>query len=248
VTNRDRPEVFRGHLEECLKHLAKRLDKILPPGSKNVSQLREPMANFCGAKDGTIQRWLFAHQLPGGTLLLKLWCFLDLIGYRVIELERLPKVRRAVAELIGFGLLSATDVAKFVGYASEHQLYRLFFDGDKGTTGDRDEKMLEIYKQHKDALEGVRIDRDVEFPPVLEASTPVLPIPAPTLQDVPVSATSPLQEGAIDLMQALLKMLDSGAFANPSNGLEAKLQASKTTVVRLTAHLSKLSAHCLEVQ
>lgn len=243
MKDEERPEVFRGHLEECLRHLAKQLSVLFPPGTKNISRARKPMADFCGVGDATVRGWLVGNQSAVGTQLLKLWCFLDLIGYRLIQFERLSKVRQGIAQMIGFGVLSAADVAHFIGYASEQQVYRLFFGEDKGITGDRDEKMLEMYKAHKDVLDQARVDKYVDFPPKPVAEN----IPLPAVQSVLPAEVSPLQEGAIDLMQALLKMFDGGAFARVSNGSVAKLQTSRLTIVRLTIYLSKLSAQCLEL-
>lgn len=46
--NEDRHEVFRGHLEECLRHLGTSLASSVPKGSRGAAQAKKPLADFCG--------------------------------------------------------------------------------------------------------------------------------------------------------------------------------------------------------
>ena len=92
------PEVFREHFEECLRHFANRFNAKHPPGKKGLPRIRKPIADFCGVGDSAVQAWLSEDQgkSPVGEAEVRLKCFLDLNGYRIIELERLP--RRTLTE------------------------------------------------------------------------------------------------------------------------------------------------------
>ena len=109
--NKDEYEIFRGHLEECVRHLGTRLVSGMPYSPRGIAKKLKPIADFCGVTNRSVSRWLVARRFPVGEVLIKFSCYLDMIGYRVIELERMPKSRRNFAELIGFGVLSSRQAA-----------------------------------------------------------------------------------------------------------------------------------------
>jgi hypothetical protein len=51
-------EVFRGHFNECLKHLAKCLEAKAPKGLAGAMKARQPIADFCGVVAPTVTGWL----------------------------------------------------------------------------------------------------------------------------------------------------------------------------------------------
>ena len=152
----DRREIFRDHFKECLDHFAKRFNAKVPPGKKGF-ELRKLIANFCGVGDPTVQRWLsdFKDHLPVGEIEVKLKCFLDLNGYRVIELERLPRVVRNFVELIGFDLLSTNAAAELLGYVRVYSLYPVLRGDEEygGISKDKETKMFDVWKGKKEELE-----------------------------------------------------------------------------------------------
>ena len=92
------PEVFRGHLVECLAHFGEALGRLAPKFSKRTVEVRRPMAQFCGVGDQAVGRWLSERVVcPIGELMFKATCFLDLLGYRIIEFENLPKVNQVLS-------------------------------------------------------------------------------------------------------------------------------------------------------
>ena len=174
-------EVFRGHWEECLKHLDTRITVKAPRGLPGAAQARKPLADFCGVKIPSVTRWFSGAILPNGTQLIKLLCYLDLMGYKVIELERMQPGRRGFAELIGFGLLSIEQAAELIGYANTATLYQVLH-GRQNSDEEKDQKMWDIWKEKSRELElrkaEARKQNGSESLPVVdqgaEKSSPVL--------------------------------------------------------------------------
>ncbi|MBI4714201.1 hypothetical protein HY771_03395, partial [Candidatus Uhrbacteria bacterium] len=131
-------EEFRGHLEDCVHDLNARLESRHPKGSKKAAHARQPIADFCGVKAKAVTRWLHsAESLPNGLQLIKLMCFLELLGYRVIEWERIPTARRNFTELVGFGLLSIEQSLELLGYSNTTTVYQVLL-GHYGPSKDKD--------------------------------------------------------------------------------------------------------------
>jgi len=144
-------EVFRGHLDECLRHLGARLAGVVPKGSRGAVESRRPLAEFCGVAVDSVGRWL-SGTVPIGEQRLKLMCFLDLIGYRVIELERIPKIQRGFAELVGFGLVSSQEATELLGYSETSTMFKVLA-GQQGASGDKNQRMWDYWKEAKGILE-----------------------------------------------------------------------------------------------
>ena len=119
-------EIFRGHVEECLKHLGLKLYQGIPRGSRGASEAKRPIADFCGVTVDTTTRWLNdPKHLPVGEVYIRLMCFLSVNGYRVLELERMkPKVRN-FARLIGFGLVTSQEAAEMLNYSQISTLFQV---------------------------------------------------------------------------------------------------------------------------
>lgn len=118
------PQLFRGYFGECWEHFSNAFNLKFPPCTRNLSVMREPMKRFCSVTDQSLRRWLSKEGTePGGEIQFRLMCFLDLHGYKIIELERLPISARAMAEIIGYQIMSAGELAKKIGYAQTQTLY-----------------------------------------------------------------------------------------------------------------------------
>lgn len=150
--NKDGPEIFRGHLEECLGHYSKALATNAVKGTHKATLLKRPVADFCGATVKTVSRWLGEAILPVGEKLIRLMCFLDLLGYKVIELERMPKARRGFAELVGFGLLTSEEAAKLLSYAKGSSLHEIL-QGRHSASEAKKALMWEEWKKRREELE-----------------------------------------------------------------------------------------------
>lgn len=240
--NEDRYEVFRGHFEECLKHLGTRLASSVPRGSRGAAQAKKLVAEFCGVTINSVTRWLHGTgSFPIGEPLIKLMCYLDMVGYRVIELERMPKVRRNFAELVGYGLLNSDQAAEFLGYSSMSALYQVL-QGHRGASEDKDQKMWDAWKERKEELqqkkeksqELYRLDIPLKVRPKTEVSK---------MSERQVSAFRP--KAVVSIMEGLLALLEENSFEKLSNGELADLKQSADTVLRLSAHLSALSSRLI---
>ncbi len=234
--NEDRHEVFRGHLEECLRHLGTSLASSMPKGSRGAAQAKRPVAEFCGVTIDSVTRWLHGTgSFPIGEPLIKLMCFLDMVGYRVIELERMPKVRRNFAELVGYGLLTSDQAAEFLGYSSTSTLYQVL-QGHHGASEDKDQKMWDAWKERKEELvlkkeksqELYRLDIPLKIRPKAEDSKPAM--------------SASRQTAVVNIMEGLLSLLEEGSLSESSF---ADLQRSADTILRLSAHLSALSSRLI---
>jgi len=148
---------MRGHLGECVKHFCGTLAKRTPRGSRRAAEVRKPLAVFCGVAVETTTRWAYHEELPVGETRLRLMAALDALGYKVIELENMPKHRRGIAELIGFGVATSSAISQALGYKSVSTLYQVLAGGC-GTSEEKMQEMWNIWKQRKEDLQRKRIE------------------------------------------------------------------------------------------
>lgn len=236
------PEVFRGHLEECFGHLGRSIASQAPRGARGAAQAKKPVADFCGVTTASVTRWMYGSRgLPAGEVLIKLMCYLDLVGYRVIELERMPKVRRNFAELIGFSLLSGKEAAALLGYATTSILYKAL-KGARGTSDAKEQKMLEMWKEKKEGLEQCREQAQKQYLP--DASPPTRP-PAdkrPAATERGAKAPAHRKTAAVSIMKGLLDLLEEKPVDELSASELVSFRSDADTILRLSAHLSALSS------
>ncbi len=157
----DFPEVFRGNLEECLGHISERVVSLVPKGSRGSTIFRKPMVDFMGISDDTAQRLLYGlNSVPSCENRIKLMFFLDLNGYKVLELE---KIRRKTAlgyfvELIGYSIVSAVEAAQLVGYHTggnqrdASTLYEIL-RGDGGVSREKEDNMWAVWRERRTLVE-----------------------------------------------------------------------------------------------
>jgi hypothetical protein len=236
LTENSKHEVYRGHFEECLRHLGTSLASSEANISRGAAQVKKPVADFCGVSIQSVTRWLNdTGSFPVGEPYIKLMCFLDMMGYRVIELERMPKVHRNFAELIGYGLLSSVHAAEFLGYSYTSTLYKVL-QGHYGVSEDKEQKMWDAWKERKEELilkkeksqELYRLDIPLKIRPKAEKSKSVM--------------SASRQTATVNIMEGLLSLLEDGSLSESSL---ADLQRSADTILRLSAHLSALSSRLI---
>lgn len=236
-------EVFRGHVEECVSHLANKIASRAPKGTRRSVSARAPLAQFCGVNEDTVRRWFLDNgSLPIGEPLIRLICWLDLNGYRVIELERMSKVRRNFVELIGFGIITTIQARELLGYSSTSTLYQVLY-GHQGVSGDREKKMWAIWKERKEELERKRdalgSKRELTSPTDMVASQ------AGKTPEVKVSRSSDRQTAILNLMGALVALLEERSGEKIVRDTLVGLRLSADTILRLSAHLSTLSSRIM---
>ena len=145
-------ELLREHFRVCLDDFVKRFNSRFRPHSRGRIQALKPMIDFFGITSSTISR-LFSDvaNLSQGENNIKLFCYLDMHGYKIIEFERMSLVLRNFAELIGYGVLAPKDAAELVPYNDASQLYAVIW-GKDGVSEERQAKMWEIWKERKNSL------------------------------------------------------------------------------------------------
>lgn len=91
---------------------------------------RSLLSYFTGAKlSTTVKDWCDGKYAPRGDYLLRVRCFLDLVGYRLFEFDELPEVGKRFARLIAFNIFTVTNACIALGYASEQQVYTFLLRG-----------------------------------------------------------------------------------------------------------------------
>lgn len=235
--NEDKIVVFRGHIDECLRHLAASINERASKGSWGAGQAKEPAANFCAVTVSTVARWLNKTTLPIGEQLIKMMCYFDLIGYKVIEFERLPRVRRNFAELIGFGLLSSQEASQLLGYTSVSTLYQVL-QGTQGASESKDQKMWDVWKERKQDLQR----KKEQAQEIYRLDIPLRVRPKTTIQQEDVGTSPCVQTAVVNIMEGLTSLLEGDSFKNPSEKDLNILKQSAGTILRLSARLSTLSS------
>lgn len=238
-------EIFRGHVEECLRHLGLKLYQGISKGSRGAAEAKRPMADFCRVTVDTTTRWLNdPRHLPVGEVYIRLVCFLSINGYKVLELERMkPKVRN-FARLIGFGLVTSQEAAEMLNYSQVSTLFQVL-RGDHGATEGRGEKMWDMWQVRKDKLDKVVEDATEKYR-LSFLNPPIQPdVLSSTSSEVRVTTGCP-RDGVINIMQGLLSLLDAGTLQNPTDADWVALRGSSGTILRLSSHLSTLSAQLVK--
>lgn len=228
-----RKEVLRGHLEECVRHLGADI-VVSTKGWREAAKLKRPGADFCGVTIDTMNRWFNGGPLPVGETLIKLVCYLDLIGYRVIELERMPKGRRNFAELVGYGLLSGKQASELLGYASPSTFYAVMQGLHEAGT-DKDSKMWDSWKERKEELQN-RKESALESCS-LNASPEANLAANVSVQQMQASR----QLATVNIMEGLSALLEGFV-----DGDLTDFKQSTDTVLRLSARLNDLSSRLLK--
>lgn len=157
------PEVFRGHLDECVEHLSRCLHSRFPKGTNGARRALEPIAKFCGADTQTVACWLRESGAKTiGEKRIRLICFLDMVGYRVLEVESLGYPRKDMLKVIAFNVLTVRETAMACGYAGEQSLYRLFFS-NSGVNLQSHQKMCQLLATRKCELAQKVAEAKTEF-------------------------------------------------------------------------------------
>jgi hypothetical protein len=220
--------------------------------SKGVAKERAPITNFCGVGDKTVRGWFDPKGIiPVGETLLRLYCFLDLIGYRVIEFERMPKVQRNFAELIGFRLFTAEQAFGLLGYTQTSSLFQML-QGEVGASEEKEQRMWEIWKSKREELDARKKAADA-YP--LSPSSQTSPAdkkeevdaiaPTPKSHADKMSRMDTNRKAAMSMMDGLLSLLDEGVFDAISPQQLDDLTSNSKVVLGLSVHLNDLSSRII---
>ena len=242
-------EVYRDHFAECLVHFSKWFNKKCPARSRGRSEKLKPLVDFCNVTVQTAQRWVDNPELvPKGEGLIKLTCYLDLHGYRIIEFERLHKVLRNIAEVIGFGVLSAEQVGNIVGYpvSSLYEVYR----GDQALTKDKESRIYELWKDKRGELEVRKREafKSARLEILFKQSSNSVEQQVLTLLK-PMNSLASRQTATLAIMRGLLGLLDEGLFSDLSPTELAGFENSdRLRILQLSNHFTVLSSKLIQLE
>ena len=243
--NLERHEIFRDHFEECIAHLARRLNEKMPQRTRGLFEARKPIAEFCGVNDSAVVRWL-SETSPGhpiGNLELKLKCLLDINGYRIIEFERLPTALRNFAELIGFGIVTAESASKIVGYTQVSSLYDMLHL-KCGISKEKEAIMFRVWKEKRDELERKKRESAQRYhiafldpSPAAALSSLIVP---PSLKNGTVATK---RSAVLNVLKGLLGLLDEDLFKGLSESeLDTLRERHGSDILQLAARLNALGS------
>ena len=242
VENNGEDYVERGKLSECMAHFRRAFDTKWPKASKGSEEARAPMANFCGVGPNTVREWFYRGILPLGVTYFKLLYFLEMHDYRVVELERMNRNRRHIAELLAFGITEVEEVAKEIGYADVRALLTMMRSRSKlkDTTA---EHLWQFWIAHKSGLEEKRtlaiVKYKIDLTPIARSDTReeagVNPM---TIELGPPPQAMP---STFLIMKALSASLDESGLA--ASDLTKLGRPERETIIGLSVRLSEISVH-----
>lgn len=239
--NGKQEEVFRGHWEECLRHYGAVIRSKVKKFSKGSSRSRAPIVNFCGVTDYTVTRWLYkGESLPDGEALIKLMCFLNMVGYRVIELERMPQTKRRIVELIGFGVLAPKKVNELLGFSESTHVFQVLH-GSRGLSKEKEKRMWDIWKERKEKLE----EKMSQSQELLHQDVPRGIQIEKKKTETGKPTTPPSRQAIVSIMEGLLELLEERPLDKLPESDLVELQRSAPVVLRLSAQLSALSSRLI---
>lgn len=235
--NEERREVYRGHLEECLRHLESVLaSKVL----RESAQVKKLIADFCGVTADSVNRWLKKDgPIPIGEPLIRLICCLDMVGYLVIELERTPKSRRGFIELIGYRVFTSDQAVAFLGYSSPSALYRILW-GHVGFSEEKNQKMWDGWKERREELQSMKEEAKKLYASGILSK--ILPAAvAPSVSVLPLRS-----KAVVAVMESLLILFEERSLEELSDAELANLNHSISTISNLSERLSALKSRLVE--
>ncbi len=116
------------------------LSAVSRPGAVNE------IAGFCKVTPGTVTSWQNGTW-PRGEPMYRLWVYLELSGFPIVELKGLPAPSYRLALLLGCGIVSFDDAREELGYTNLNSVFRLIRN-ESGPSSDkflRLEKLLSAY-------------------------------------------------------------------------------------------------------
>lgn len=129
---------FRGTTADCAQDFGRRY---------SISGGLGLMAETTGVVGPTALGWVLGDGMPTGDTLLKLRCFLSLVGYQVEEFIELPKPTKRFAELIMLGVIDVEEARSILGYVKIQDLYRVLLRG-QGLHADKAHRLQRFVDEH----------------------------------------------------------------------------------------------------
>lgn len=149
-----RKEVFRGHFGECIAHFSKRFTEGVG-GTPKATVVKKIIGDFCKVRTAAVQLWISGRAAPFGQRHFNMICYLDIMGYRIIELEQMAQTKRKLLELIGFNVISLEEACDIVGYKNTWDLSQVL-RGNENTSREKEARMYEAWKTRREQLENAK--------------------------------------------------------------------------------------------
>lgn len=246
-------EILRDHFPECLSHLARCFREKVPSGSKGKKRQLKPIADFCGVTPKAVVAWFDFGILPKGLPKLKITCILSLLGYKVIEFEKLPKILRYFVEMIGFGVIDINDALEISGFKAHKNLLAVLH-GTERLTDEKHNLLFGVMKtylgvldQRKEELsKSRRFDFFIKDHDVAEMTPPKVVVPKAEKSRVSGDQT---QVSAVLSIREALTMFKRGAFQDLSDNDIANMNRNDAdAILSLWTYLGSLSSRIVEVR
>lgn len=102
------------------------------------------VADFCVKGDlARVQRWQRREFFPGGADQLAVGCILQILGYDILELNRLEDSFRKAVFLMSLGQVTPDAMRRYLEYTNHQSMWRFFLHGE-GTSEKRRKKIAEL--------------------------------------------------------------------------------------------------------
>lgn len=136
--------MFKGTTKECLAHAASTLE---------YEKLRSAIISFVGASSHRVREWLGGKGFPKGLYLVKLRLFLVDQGYDCSDFKSLPTELKQLNYLVGYGIVSLSEVNERLGYHDEYEVLRLLTVKGRNVSGVRKRVLNVLYREKKESIE-----------------------------------------------------------------------------------------------
>lgn len=236
-----RPEIMRGHLDECFTHLKQRLNQQAHNSSHN-HEMMSALAVFCGCSYSAVTRWQpGSGSMPLADARIKLMAYLDLLGYRVIELENMSTSFRALADLIAFGLIDPSQALIAIGYADIATLYKVIH-GKSNASPEKKEKTGQLVKEKISEINPAKEKAYQKLPAFAAKLLPSSIEIKPKIKETGLIGTSVNNsiQGLLSIMQGLDTLLNSEAVKLTDQELALFPDFQKAIIARLAEKFKNL--------
>jgi len=226
---------------------------------------KESLMAFLQTTSLTVERWRKGETFPIGIGLIRLQVFLDLLGYRVKELQELPQVTKQFAQILALELMTPEGAMATLDYknvngvyslilrkggAQPHRVYRLerFVEENQEALGEYLREAKQKWAFLREDIAGTVISPEiVEFPVTsVPHSAPQPPqvrqIPKPTLQqgvDLDEEELLNVLARILQLANTMLQTFDTSPDAN-NRSHTLRLMTGKATLKELITRLDEV--------
>lgn len=139
--------MFKGTTKECFEHAVSTLE---------YEKLRSVLISFVGVSSDTVREWLLKKSFPKGLSLVKLRIFLVDQGYDCLEFKSLPAELKRLNYLLGYGIVSLSEVNERLGYHDEYEVLRLLTVKERNVSSVRKRALDKLYSEKKESIEPTR--------------------------------------------------------------------------------------------